>query len=262
MVFAASPIVNNAAEIELSGAGSTFVPVNSIANNSGVFRLRNNRDFTTTGPLTNSGTLHVDGTAVLTTTGNLTQTGTESVLEYEMSALPAGSSYDSINVNGTATLAGSLRLVIKDNLASSLAPGAMVTVLKAGTPVAGAFANAASGTRLPSANGMGSFLVYYGPGSPHGAANLVLTDYIPPDIALTIVSFSVGPGTGTHQSEQQINVVFAGTPGATYFLEASRDLENWEDVQSGVAAPVTGLLPFEVFEPAGAPRFFLRGRSP
>lgn len=246
----------------MRGLGSTFTAINSIANNSGSFTLRNDRNFTTAGALTNSGTVHVDGTAVLATNGNLTLTGDTAALQFDMNALPPGTSYDFIAVNGIATLDGMLRLVVTNGLATTLNGSETFTLLTANAPISGAFDNVANGAGVAAANGVGSFQVHYGPGSAFGAANLVLSNYVPVPAGLQLVSFTVAPGDGGHPSERKTDAVFKGGPGVTYVLEVSTSLQNWTVEQSGTAAPVTGLLTFEFFKPVTAPRFFCRGRLP
>jgi hypothetical protein len=51
------------------------------------------------------------------------------------------------------------------------------TLLTADDILAGAFGNVASGSRLDTGDGFGTFLVHYGAGSSFGANNLVLTDF-------------------------------------------------------------------------------------
>ena len=50
-----------------------------------------------------------------------------------------------------------------------------ITLLTATDPNTGEFSDVANGARLETADGLGSFIVNYGPASPYGANNLVLS---------------------------------------------------------------------------------------
>jgi hypothetical protein len=65
--------------VELIGANSTFLSVDSLSDNQGVFRIASGRHFATVGTLSNSGTLIVGRDTALTATGTLTNSGTMDV---------------------------------------------------------------------------------------------------------------------------------------------------------------------------------------
>lgn len=256
-----SQITVNAAAVELSGAGSTFAAINPLATNQGSFTLRNDRNFTTAGALTNSGSLHVDGTSVLTVNGNLTLNGDSSALEFDMNPLAAGAGYDAIDVNGTVARDGELRLRISFRLNEALDGTETFTLLTSDNPITGAFDNAANGARVAAVNGVGSFKVNYGPGSPFAATSLVLSDFIPsPPVELELVSFSSAPADCTHPNESAVRLVVKASGGAACDLETSTDLVDWTILQSQTTDLITGLLAFDLLEPAAVPRRFYRGR--
>jgi hypothetical protein len=63
------------------------------------------------------------------------------------------------SVTGQVALGGSLDVTISDQ--TFLASNAVITLLHSDGPITGAFANAASGVRVPTADGKGSFVVVY-----------------------------------------------------------------------------------------------------
>ena len=67
-------ITTNQGTVILSGEGSTFARINSLANNQGSFSILGGRAFTSAGALANSGTVVVGPTSTLTVNGNYTQT--------------------------------------------------------------------------------------------------------------------------------------------------------------------------------------------
>jgi len=278
---AIGPVVINAADVELSGVGSTFTSVNMIANNQGSFTLRNDRDFTTAGSLTNSGTLRVDGTAALTINGNL--------------ALSAGSHlsmvigtpnglFDRVTVNATATFGGQLEVALLQGFTPAQSDSYIV--LTAGSPIAGAFSNIVSGGRLQTSDGRGSFLATY------NDKNLVLSNFqlAPPGVLLNISTrLRVPTGenvliggfiiTGTEAKKVIIRGIgpslapfFAGAladPTLELFqgntlLESS---DNWKD-NNRAAIEATGIPPSNDLEsaivrtlPPGAYTAILRGKG-
>ena len=94
-------------------------------------------------------------------TGNYTQQ-TGAVLDIEVGGISFGSNYDVVEVSGSATLAGVLRLSLINGFVP--APNNIFTALAAGN-LSGVFSNVANGQRLTTADGLGSFVVRYGPGS-------------------------------------------------------------------------------------------------
>jgi hypothetical protein len=54
----------------------------------------------------------------------------------------------------------------------------------------GTFANVVSGGRLPTSDGLGSFIVHYGPGSSFGPKSIVLSDYTSAASGLVLGQFA------------------------------------------------------------------------
>jgi T5SS/PEP-CTERM-associated repeat protein len=83
--------------------------------------------------------------------------------------------HGSVNVSGMAQLAGQLQLDLIDDFV----PDSMhsFTVFTAGSAITGQFRNVTSGQRLGTADGLGSFLVHYGNGSPFAPNQIVLTSF-------------------------------------------------------------------------------------
>ena len=118
--------------------------------------------------------LNVDGTLNLaagsiSVNGNVNH-GDASSLVIDLMGEP----FISSNVGGTFAAAGSLNVRLLD----AFRPGSSdtLTVLDAGN-IANAFGNVASGERLETLDGAGSFLVSYGVGSAFDANQLVLSDF-------------------------------------------------------------------------------------
>lgn len=66
-------IANNAANVELNGTGSSFTPINSLANNQGSFSLLGARNFSTPGALQNSGVINIGTASTLSVNGAFSQ---------------------------------------------------------------------------------------------------------------------------------------------------------------------------------------------
>jgi hypothetical protein len=127
------------------------------------------------GDLVNQGGMLAPGrSAGLTSiTGNYTQQ-TGAVLDSEIGGITFGSQYDKVAVSGSATLGGSLRLSLINGFVP--ATNNLFTVLSAGSLV-GVFGNVANGQRLTTADGLGSFVVRYGPGSPFNPNLVIVTGF-------------------------------------------------------------------------------------
>jgi T5SS/PEP-CTERM-associated repeat protein len=105
-------------------------------------------------------------------------------VEIDVAGGGAGEGYDAVVVAGAVALAGSLTLRVADDQVDGIAASDVFTVLEAGGGLSGAFANVASGGRVPLSGRPGSFQVFYGPGSgavpnPYDPDSVVLTDFLP-----------------------------------------------------------------------------------
>jgi len=116
--------------------------------------------------------------------GNLTITG-ESDLEIELGGTVAGASYDVLAQSGGTTgssLGGTLTLKLVNEFECDLVGTDSFTVVTSDMPITGAFTNVASGARLATADGLGTFLVSYGAGSGH-PDSVVISDFIANPVA-------------------------------------------------------------------------------
>jgi len=121
----------------------------------------------TVAPGNSAGTLTIDG--------HLTMTGTAS-LDIELGGLVQGTDYDFLHVLTNATLDGALRLSFLNGFQATITSNDVFTILTADDSLLGAFDNVASGSRLETWDGHGSFLVTYNDGN-----NLVLSNFSVPE---------------------------------------------------------------------------------
>jgi hypothetical protein len=93
----------------------------------------------------------------------------------EIGGLKQGLQYDYLAVNGVLVLDGRLQLFMLNGFQFQLDPGQTFTLMTS-TGLSGAFDNIANGTRLTTDDNLASFIVNYGPDSPYGINNVVLSD--------------------------------------------------------------------------------------
>jgi T5SS/PEP-CTERM-associated repeat protein len=158
----------NAGGLSLNG-GST-VADHLLIDSNGV--LRGNGPLTVANTVTNFGWIQPGqsiGALTLSSGVSLQSSGT---VEFEIGGLVAGTGHDVFNVAGAAELGGALKLALTGGFYP--AAGDSFVVMNYAS-ASGAFANVASGARLNTADGLGSFLVNVGPTS------LVVGNYISPD---------------------------------------------------------------------------------
>jgi hypothetical protein len=218
-----------------------------------------------------SGTLHVGtfngklanrrgvlapGHSVGSTTinGNYHQTSDEAVLEIEIGGPLAGSQFDFVNVTGGAQLDGELHLTLTGGFTPTSAN--TFTILHAALGFIFSFDNVANGQRLTTTDGLGSFLVNYGIGSPFDDNQVVLSNFLPAlsgdynqngvvDAAdYTLWRKNLGSGTALPNDD---------TPGV-----GPDDYTRWkthfgQTAGSGAAAIADAAVP----EPCSAPLFIL-----
>jgi hypothetical protein len=159
-------------------AGSTTLVGDSQVTTSGGFNLQGGTlsgQGTINGNLVSSGSPIVSpGTSagVIGISGNASLSGS---LVMEIGGLAPGTGHDQLLVGGNLTLGGSLSLSFIDGFIPLF--GQNITLVDAGSPIAGSFINVPSGTRLMLADNIHSFAVHYGPGSAFGTDKVVLTDF-------------------------------------------------------------------------------------
>ncbi len=82
---------------------------------------------------------------------------------------------DAVVAAGSLTVDGLLTLQLLDGYVPTA--NARWTILTAGLPLAGTFDDVAPGGRLATLDGVGSFVVNYGPASPFGSGKVVLSNF-------------------------------------------------------------------------------------
>jgi fibronectin-binding autotransporter adhesin len=117
------PLTVNDAEIVLSGAGATFVEIDTLTSNLGTFRIEQGRDFTTVDAFDNAGRVEVGADTALTLTGDYTQTDGVTLVDGTVTPLGA---FDVIGgtLAGSGTVAGSVNLA-----GGTVAPGSSAGLL-------------------------------------------------------------------------------------------------------------------------------------
>lgn len=151
--------------------------------------------------------------------------------------------FDLFSVSGTASLDGTLAINLIENFRP--APEDSFVVLQAGA-ITGQFANAASGQRLATIDGVGSVVVNY------TATTVVLTDFQasaspPPTAPGRLLAPAFGFNT--------VEFALTGSPGRDYILQTSTNLLDWLSLQTNNAS-FDGQLLFELPTTAEPARFF------
>jgi hypothetical protein len=103
---------------------------------------------------------------ILTLNGGLEMNGSAKV-SFELGGLDPGNGtgfHDQLIVNGQATVGGTIEVRFLNGFQSALTGAESFTVLDSTLPIAGSFFNAFNGSRINTADGLGSFLVAYGVG--------------------------------------------------------------------------------------------------
>ena len=132
---------------------------------------------TITGDVANNGTIAPGLSAgSLTIAGDLTL-GTSSKFEFEIGGPTQGTQYDFVTEAGVAPL--NLKGLLSLNLINGFVPTTSQTfaVLRSNAALTGAFSNVASGSRLFTTDGIGSFLVRYGVGAPN-SSRVTLSNFL------------------------------------------------------------------------------------
>jgi hypothetical protein len=87
-----------------------------------------------------------------------------------------GSQFDLVTVTDSATLGGRLLVSLTPSFYSVMTNGARFTVLTAGNPLSGAFANVASGGSVTTMDGYAQFTVLYANATTLQLADLLIVD--------------------------------------------------------------------------------------
>ena len=257
----------NDATVVLSGANSVFTPMNGLTDNRGSFSLFALRQFSNTGDLTNEGTLLLDAGCTFHDAGAFVGTsGSTLAFVIGGTASSGTKSPGVLQVAGKATLAGNLNVTFASG-ASLPAASATLTILTAPSTLAGSFANVASGARLDTADGKGSFQVNYGASSTHGPAQVVLSNFSS-KLAPTITSAETATATVGKAFSYQIKATNSPTSYGAGGLFSGITINQQTGLISGtptaagihtltlraINATGTGTLTFTLtIDPAGPP---------
>jgi sugar lactone lactonase YvrE len=160
----------NATTMTLEGGTFAFTNCLTIGTN-GTLSVSGTVD----GTVTNAGTI-APGTSPgrFDLTGNLVLTPS-SRLRLELGGFAPGQ-FDVIHAAGSVTLGGALGVSLINPFASVMTNGAAFTLLTAGSPLAGAFANVASGGTLTTTDGYARFTVLYAGQTSLQLTGLVIVD--------------------------------------------------------------------------------------
>jgi fibronectin-binding autotransporter adhesin len=171
-----------------------------------------------------------------------------STLVMELGGSTRGAQYDSLEIAGTAQLAGALEIAFLDGYVP--APGTRFTLLSAGA-LQGTFSGLPEGSRVT--RGDSFFRLTYAGGTGHEVELLTLNPEAE-NVSLVITRPPSGPGSAT--------VTATGIPGLDYLLESSSDLKEWSP-EATRSAIDSGALTFPAVPlAADRPRAFFRIRRP
>ncbi|MGH7936947.1 MAG: beta strand repeat-containing protein, partial [Bryobacteraceae bacterium] len=149
-------------------AGGTFTSSNGLSFNGGLIDARG----TINSAITNSALLRPAlGGSGLNVTGSVSLLSA-SQLSFQLGGLTQGSQYGFLNVNGTVALGGQLVLSFANGFQNSVT-GSDTFTLMTTNGLNGSFTNIASGDRLQTSDGFGSFLVTYN-GTTLSLSNFIL----------------------------------------------------------------------------------------
>jgi hypothetical protein len=114
-----------------------------------------------------------------------------SLLDLEIGGTERGLEIDAIDV-AQIFLDGALSIDFIDGYAQHVTADDVFALVTATTGLEGAFQNVASGERLRTADGRGSFAIFYGDESPYDPRSVVATDYVavPEPALLTLLALA------------------------------------------------------------------------
>ncbi len=178
-------------------SGGTLALASTFTNTTGTVALASGTTLTSASPLTfGAGSLlRGDGAVTAsaisvagaidpgttTTAGQLSITGNLSLLAtaqptFELGGTTQGTQYDSLIVNGNLSLGGNLQIGFIGGFDTTVT-NTMTFDLVTTSALSNSFLNAANGSRLYTADGLGSFIVNYGPGSGFGVNSVVISGF-------------------------------------------------------------------------------------
>ena len=183
-----SGTVTSSGTVDVGADSLSITGSGSYTQTAGTFRLAGGSVTSTTALVFNGGLIDARGsmTAALTNSANLqpalggtglSVTGAVSLLSaskltFQLGGLTQGSEYGFLNVNGTVALGGQLVLTFVNGFQNSVTNNDNFTVLSSSSALSGTFSNIASGTRLTTSDGFGTFVVTY------TGNNVVLSNFL------------------------------------------------------------------------------------
>ncbi len=166
----------NDGNITLNGAGATFANVNNLATNDGSFTITSGSNFATSGALVNNGTVTVGPSSTLTVNGNYTQAA-PATLDLQLGGAPATNLFGQLDVQGSASLNGTLEAGLTDGYTPSLTDDFTVASYAAHT---GSFAS----LQLPLTSAVGFVAAVGGTGVMLDASALIVLSNVPGNITV------------------------------------------------------------------------------
>ena len=213
-------------------AVGTYTATN-LTSGTGVVVSATSNTLTNSGGTLAAGDTGVPGKTVIT--GNYAVKSQNATLAIDLSGSTAASAfqdtatkYDTVSVSGTATLGGALSVTLINSFVPS-ASGTF-TVLAAGA-ISGSFSNVASGSRLTTSDGLGSFVVTL------SSTNVTLTSFLqtgPLPAVATLAGSSLSGTSATLNGSVNAN----GHSTAVWF-DYGADASYGASV-TGTPTPVTG----------------------
>ena len=253
--------------------GDSLSVTGSYTQAAGIFRLAGGTVTSTTALEFEGGLLDAWGTINATITNNanlqpglggtgLVVTGNISLLSasrltFQLGGLTQGNDYGFLNVNGSVALGGQLVLSFANGFQNSITGNDSFTVLTASFDFSGVFTNVASGTRLNTSDGFGSFLVTYSGNS------LILSNFLPAGSVVDAIwingngSWSDGtkwssnpnfPDNGQPNSGDLYSATLAN--GSTITLDLPITIQNFT-LSSGTVTGANSLTVNELFSWTG-----------
>ena len=117
------------------------------------------------------------GSGLLTVNGGLTLLGTTD-LEFNIGGTTPVTQFDQVAVTGAADLNGVLNITFNNGFQNSVTPSETFLILSS-TSLSGSFVNAANGSQLMTADGLGWFTVNYGSSSTFAIDDVILSNFTP-----------------------------------------------------------------------------------